>query len=389
MSEEPSLFLSSSAPAHKNDKVTPEIIVKDDYYNSWIPPRWLLSIFAVVLGFKFLQSLQEIATFLTIAYFLGYLVQPPLLWLERRKISRPVGCIFVSLGLGIMTFLVFFTVIPHLIEQTIRLTEHLPSSLAQAEITLKEWASKIPYLKTLPLEKMFERARITRFMQVTIANPDFLKGLQGGVTQALLQGYSLTLTLLNLVLLPLFVVLIAIEFPNFHRSFLLLLPRGKQEEIVHLARSVDGTIMSFLRGQLLVGLILTILYSIGLAVIGLDLALPVGIIAGFGNLIPYLGTTIGVLLALLFSLTGVGTFWHITLVVIVFSTVQFLEGFVITPRIVGQSVGLSPLMVIVSLMIAGKLFGLLGICLAVPCTAAVKTLLREILNRRSNLIIPQ
>jgi predicted PurR-regulated permease PerM len=119
-----------------------------------------------------------------------------------------------------------------------------------------------------------------------------------------------------------------------------------------------------------------VLYAIGLGLVGVDLWLLLAAIAGFGNMVPYLGTAVGLTLSCIMAVVTFGDVPHIAWVLVVFAVVQFLEGMIITPRIMGESVGLSPLVIILSLFAGGQLFGLLGIFLAIPAAATLRVLAR-------------
>ncbi|MFN7133640.1 MAG: AI-2E family transporter [Myxococcales bacterium] len=166
-----------------------------------------------------------------------------------------------------------------------------------------------------------------------------------------------------------------------------LLPRRYEALVSRRFADVDAVLGAFIRGQLLVGAILSAIYSAGLSIARLDLAVVIGVVAGFGNMIPYVGTALGIGLALLSLAIGwLGT-WQLAVVAATFVVAQLLEGLLITPRIVGEKVGLSPLAVMVALLGFSELFGFTGILLAVPAAAALKVAAGVVLfrYRRSQL----
>jgi predicted PurR-regulated permease PerM len=128
----------------------------------------------------------------------------------------------------------------------------------------------------------------------------------------------------------------------------------------------------FMRGQLMVMVILAVLYSSAYALLGLRLAVPIGMAAGVLNFIPYLGSAFALVAGVLMSLLDGWHGWQLIGVVLAYTAIQTLEGFVITPRIVGQTVGLSEIWVLVALFVGGELFGFLGVLLAVPAAAVAK-----------------
>jgi predicted PurR-regulated permease PerM len=151
-----------------------------------------------------------------------------------------------------------------------------------------------------------------------------------------------------------------------------LLPAAMRERASSTASEVDTVLGQFVRGQLIVMAILGALYAGGYALIGVRLAIPIGIIAGLLSFIPYVGSGVALGLALLMTALDLGSPLQFVKVLAVYAVVQTLEGFVITPRIVGDKLGLPPVVVLIALMIGGELFGFLGVMLALPVSAVVK-----------------
>jgi len=194
------------------------------------------------------------------------------------------------------------------------------------------------------------------------------------VKKTLLGGYSLTLTILNLLLLPFFIFYISRDLPKLHQFVHHQLPHSARDEIELVLGKMLDKVYAFFRGQLTVSLIMAVLFSIGLVIIGLPLPIAIGALAGLMNIVPYLGGMIGIVLATVVSLVTQGTLVDVLLVWLVFGVVQFLEGNFITPKIIGESVGIHPLIVIVSLIVFGSLFGLLGMIIAIPLAASIGVL---------------
>ncbi|MBN8550702.1 MAG: AI-2E family transporter, partial [Deltaproteobacteria bacterium] len=164
----------------------------------------------------------------------------------------------------------------------------------------------------------------------------------------------------------------------FHAWVLSLFPSSRRRRVAEVAREIDGHISAFVRGQLTVGTILFVLYLIGLGIVGVELWFLLAVIAGFGAIIPYMGFLAGIVLSSIMALATFGDVSHLIQVWGVFFVVQFLEGTFITPKVVGDKVGLSPLVVILAIVAGGQLFGLLGVFLAVPGAAVARVLLRHL-----------
>lgn len=166
----------------------------------------------------------------------------------------------------------------------------------------------------------------------------------------------------------------------------MLFPRRHRESVANVFKEINVHISAFVRGQLIVACILALLYSIGLALVDLKFWLLLGIISGLGNIIPYVGFAVGITLSSIIALVQYGSVGGVMVVWIVYIVVQALEGMVISPRIIGQNVGISPLAIILGLMAGGQLFGFLGILLAIPVLAGLKVVFinvhRQIIENR-------
>nr|WP_223646708.1 AI-2E family transporter [Corallococcus sp. EGB] len=188
-------------------------------------------------------------------------------------------------------------------------------------------------------------------------------------------------TLLGLSVVPVLAFFFLQDYPRLMGRIQDLLPRRSVALVSQRFREVDEVLSAFVQGQLTVGAILSVLYAVGLGVARIDLAIAIGLIAGFGNMVPYLGTGIGVVLAVLGVLLSWQGPWQLAVVAATFIIGQLAEGFVITPRVVGEKVGLAPVAVIIAVLAFGELFGFVGILLAVPASAILKVVLSVVLQR--------
>ena len=163
-----------------------------------------------------------------------------------------------------------------------------------------------------------------------------------------------------------------------------LLPASKKEKISGIISKIDGNLKAFFRGQMAVCTILSIIYGIGLTVIGIPMSFLLALVGGFGNMIPYVGIGLGLIPAIILAFIQFQDFTHVLLVVLVFGIGQFLEGTVITPKIVGDKLGLHPVAIILAILICGQILGFLGLLLAVPIASVVKVLFDEGILRYKN-----
>ena len=196
-------------------------------------------------------------------------------------------------------------------------------------------------------------------------------------------GGALLTGIINLFLIPVLTFYLLRDWDLIIARLGALVPARNREAVFTLARETDETLGAFLRGQLLVMFGLAVMYSGGLMLIGLKFALAIGVVAGLVSFVPYLGFIFGIGLA---SLTAInspdgGGLLQLGLVVVVFSVAQFIEGSVLTPKLVGDRIGLHPVLVIFAVMAFGLLFGFFGVLLALPAAAAIAVFVRFAYNR--------
>ena len=159
-----------------------------------------------------------------------------------------------------------------------------------------------------------------------------------------------------------------------------LIPRAMYARVKGLALEIDGVLGQFLRGQLLVMVILAVYYSVALAVARFDIALPVGILSGLLVFIPYVGFATGLVLALLAAALQFGSAYGFIAVAVIYGVGQILESVVLTPRVVGENIGLHPIAVIFALLAFGEVFGFFGILLALPVSAMLVVGLKHVVS---------
>jgi predicted PurR-regulated permease PerM len=179
-------------------------------------------------------------------------------------------------------------------------------------------------------------------------------------------------------LVPIVMFYLLMDWNMLMRRIETAVPRRWLPKTRELAAETDGLLSQYLRGQIIVMLVLAVYYSAGLALAGFDVALPVGIFTGLAVFIPYIGFGVGLSLAILAALLQFGNLYGLLAVAVVYGIGQFLESFYLTPRLVGERIGLHPLAVILALLAFGQLFGFFGILLALPISAVLLVGLRQI-----------
>jgi predicted PurR-regulated permease PerM len=346
---------------------------------TFLPPLWVLTCVTIlVLGWVVFQ-LKELVVLLVLGYFLAYAIDPIVSYLEKRGIQRMFGIVLVFGAVLGGVALLGITAIPTVVDEFKRLSENLNHYVEVGKQRLGPLVESVRDYLPEGVRDSHDVNELVSSLPSLFSNVsgDTLKGVGRAVLGTVLQGYSITLTVVNIALLPFIVYYLAIDLPHIHRFFLGIFPITRRRKVAEIFGEINTYVSSFVRGQVIVCSILFVLYAIGLGFVGVDLWLLLAAISGFGNLIPYVGFISGICLSSLMALVTFGDMTHVLYVWGVFALVQALEGTVITPRILGESVGLSPLVIILALFAGGQLFGLLGVFLAVPAAATLRVLARH------------
>lgn len=332
--------------------------------------RTLLGLALVAAGLWLLYLLAPILTPFLFAAALAYLCDPLVDRLEARRIPRALGTSLVLVGLLLAFALLLLILAPLVQAQTRLLMAQLPAVLEWGQNTLLPWLSA-----TFGLDLMPDQARIIAWLKDHLGElgqlTAYLPRLAGG-------GLAVLGFLANLLLVPVVTFYLLRDWDRILAHLAKWLPRRYRAKTVAIAREVDAVLSQFVRGQLAVILAMSLFYSLGLWLAGLDYALAVGLIAGVLVFVPYLGVIVGVLLATLAGLAQHGALAPLIPVWAVFALGQLIEGFWVTPRLVGERVGLHPVAVIFALMAFGQLFGFFGVLLAIPASAALLVGLRHL-----------
>jgi predicted PurR-regulated permease PerM len=337
----------------------------------WLSVGLALAVLLVLLG-------PVLAPFLAGA-ILAYALNPAVDWLDahhfgrksRFSLPRPVAAAIVMLLFFAAILAIFLIVVPILQKEIPLLQEKIPNLLARLN------AAVSPRLQQFGIHVQLDSAGISKMIsqQITTSGDEiwstlFASAKVGGVA---LIGWLGTLFLIPVVLFYLLL--------DWHRAVALaggIVPRRWADRAGNLAHEVDGLLAQYLRGQLAVMFTLAVYYSVALAIAGFDIAVPIGIVTGLLVFIPYLGFGFGLVLALIAALLQFDGWYGLAAVAVVYGIGQVLESFVLTPRLVGERIGLHPLAVIFALMAFGQLFGFVGVLLALPASAIVSVAVKHL-----------
>ena len=318
------------------------------------------------------------AVFLVVLWYLGdvmlpfvlgaaiaYFLDPVADRLERLGLSRAAATALIAVAAVVLFVVLALLVIPSLIRQTTELIEIAPVLVAQLRDFL---VTRFPdiVVPDSQLRQTFDQVGAT----VQSRGAEVLNTLLASV------GSILNVVLL-FVIVPVVAVYMLLDWDNMVARVDTLLPRDHAPVIRRLAGEIDASMSGFLRGMGTVCVILGTYYAVALMLVGLNFGLVVGFVAGVLTFIPYVGAIVGGALAIGLALFQFWGEWHwIVLVAVIFQAGQFVEGNVLTPRLVGTSVGLHPVWLLLALSVFGSLFGFVGLLLAVPVAAALGVLAR-------------
>ncbi len=332
--------------------------------------RWIPTVVLTLLILYFLYVLGSVALVPVLASFaLAYLLNPVVSQGEKYGLSRPIATAVALLlvTLAVVTFLLF--VIPDLWEQSTNAVQKIlrnftPENAASKREILRRYSPALDRVAGARIEQ------ILRNPAEAIGSPALLAA--GGLSGFL----STAVASLDLLIVPFFVFYILIDFGTWRDSMEDLIPPRFRDTFSRLFDEVGRILAAYVRGQLLIALCMAVLYAIGFAAFGVTARVGQAALAGLLNAIPFVGTNLGLGLATSFTLADGGGLWRIGGILGVFVMVQSIEGYILTPRILGRRLSLHPMAVFLGLLIGGKLFGLLGIILAVPTIAIAKVFLK-------------
>lgn len=334
--------------------------------NAW----WLLWFAA---GAWLVYLLSPILMPFVVAGLLAYLGDPLVDWLESKKLPRTLSVSLVFLGISVVLLALLLILVPRIESQVAALIQKLPAYIEWIRVNLLPHLAAVLPEDALQIDSEKLRAAISKHWSQA-----------GGIAATLwssvsASGLALLGWLANLVLIPVLTFYLLRDWDHLVDGAHALLPRRSAAVWTRLARESDEVLGAFLRGQVLVMFTLGVIYTTGLWLVGLDFALLIGMFAGIVSFVPYLGLIVGIVIAGIAAYLQFRGFGELPYVVAVFVVGQLLEGMVLTPRLVGERIGLHPVAVIFAIMAGGQLYGFFGILLALPVAAVAMVLLRHLL----------
>lgn len=329
----------------------------------------LYNLIGVFLIGWLLFKLSPILTPFIAAALLAYIGDPLVDKLETYRIRRTLAVVIVFFGLTILLILLVLMLGPMIKSQISAFTQKLPSYIEALETGL---LPKVAGWLGLSSEGGFGWSQVVSEYGDKLG--ELGTKLVGTLTKS---GANIIGAVFTIALTPILAFYLLRDWDLLVARVGALIPRRYQEKTFLIAKESDQALGSFLRGQMMVMIGLAVIYSIGLSMLGLDNAIAIGVLSGLVSFVPYLGFIVGIFLAGITAFAQGGGLLLLAGVVLVFAVGQAIEGTVLTPKLVGESIGLHPVVVIFAVMAGGQLFGFFGVLLALPAAAVLSVFVRH------------
>ncbi|MGB5491759.1 MAG: AI-2E family transporter [Woeseiaceae bacterium] len=332
--------------------------------------NWLIAI--ALMGWV-LYLLAPVLTPFVAAALLAYMGDPLADRMQKLKMPRTVAVVAVFLITFVVLALLVLLVGPLIKTQVGALFQALPDIAHKVE---QVWLPSVTGWLNLDVG---EDVGIGPFLA---RYSDMVGSWSGKILLSVSRsGGALAAAVLSLFLVPILTFYLLRDWDNILVHIGALIPESQRDTALKLARDTDEVLSAFLRGQILVMAALATIYSIGLGLVGLKFAVAIGVVSGLVSFVPYLGFVFGIALAGLTVALEPNPLWQLVGVVATFSIAQFIEGSVLTPKLVGDRIGLHPVIIIFAVAAGGQLFGFFGILLALPAAAVLSVLVRFAFDR--------
>jgi predicted PurR-regulated permease PerM len=329
--------------------------------NRW----WILAAIVIYLFYLLEPVLTPFLAAAVIAYMLDPLVDRlSEAGYRHWKVGRTLATLLVMSGVILALIGLLLIIIPLLQQQSMLIAQRLPLVVDHFHQQVEPWL-----LQRFGIRFNINPANIQKLVTEHWQTASSMLG--SVLLSAGQKGLNLIGMFANILLLPVVLFYFLRDWDDMMAEIGHLIPRDWVGRVKKITKDIDSVVAEFLRGQLSVMLSLCVFYSVGLWLVGLDMALSIGMIAGLLSFVPYLGFALAFILAVLLALLQFASLPDVVPVLLVFGVGQFVESFFLTPILVGDRIGLHPVLVILALMAGGQLFGFAGVLLALPVSAAI------------------
>jgi len=324
-----------------------------------------------VVAWLLLGLLAPVLTPFLVAAVLAYALHPAVERLHGRGVPRWVGAGLALTLLVLVLLAVLLLIVPVITHQVPLLRDQIPLLLEGFNAWIAPWGQR------LGVNAQIDVARVRELLQRLITGQEG-QWVEYALSSLRIGGSALLAALGFLVLTPIAAYYLLLDWDWLVENTKLLVPPRWRSQTQRFLDETDQVLGQYLRGQLLVMSSMAVFFTVGLMLVGLDLALPIGVFTGLAMFVPFLGFGVGMVLGLLAALLQFGALWGVLLVGAVFMLGQLLESLYLTPRVLGERIGMHPIAVIFALMAFGHLFGFVGVLIALPVSAVLVVALRRL-----------
>ena len=314
-----------------------------------------------------LYATRDILILFIVSVLIAYLLNPLVEIFVRLHIPRFLSVLLLVIILLLIIIVLVAVMVPAMIKDITYIITHTPQYINNIFTWLEDTLAKFNIQSSFDLET--SKNYVTERLGV------ISKYILNTLSSAAVSVKNIAGVLVNIFIVPVLVFFLLTDFPDFKNFTNKLVERFSMQKIVEHLSQFEALIGKYFRGMFLVGTILSVMYSAVLLILGVKGWLFIGILTGYGAMIPYVGFTVGLISAIIATALTFHQFLPIVYTIIGYVIVQVIESMVVTPKIVGDSLGISPVVVIVGLMIGGSLGGFLGMLIALPIAAFIKILI--------------
>ncbi|WP_151709742.1 chloramphenicol efflux transporter CxpE [Acinetobacter brisouii] len=308
------------------------------------------------------------------AFFIAYLFSPLVARLSRIGLPRWLSTCIVFFGISIAVSFALWYVVPLVWKQVIYARDSIPAGVHWVNHRLLPWAEHTFNLEPMRVDTDQMSNAIMQYIQTNYS----VDSIQALILRLAQSGLNFIQIGGTVVLVPIIAFYFLLDWERMLTQIHRLIPRPYEKNTMRIVRECHVVLGAFVKGQFLVMFLLGVVYAVGLQLIGLEVGLIIGMVAGLASIIPYLGFAVGIISAVVATLFQFGIDWmQLFLVGIVFMVGQVIEGYVLQPFLLGDKIGLSPVAVVFAVLAGAHLGGILGMLIALPVAAVIVVLLKH------------
>ncbi len=318
-----------------------------------------------------MRALESVTTILLIAFFMAYTLNPLVTRMEKWGASRSTAsllalCVVFAICAGIILL-----VAPAIFSEISQFSRQAPRYL----LKLQEFGLNLIESFQVELPQDWNEILTMVYDRIRQSLPRITSTAGSVISTIFSSTMSVLSVFLQMILIPIIAYYLMVSFNNIINGAVDLIPPYTRNPIVEKFREIDSIIAAFVRGQLTMAVIMAVLYSIGFIIIGIDLSIVLGVTAGLLQVIPYFGALVAIVGGSIMAYVKFGDFLHVIYILGWIGIVQTFESYFLTPKIVGQAIGLNPVVYIIVLIVGANLFGFVGLLVAIPVAAVARVLL--------------